>query len=266
MTKQIQAISVTDNLQLIHHRLVKLLDDKSPALPVDFNKTRFLQNTMTVLEEVKGIERMDANSVTRVLLQGAFLGLDFFNGECYAIPYGAKLRFQTDYKGEIKLAKKYAINPVKEIYAKVVREGDVFEEVIQNGYQTLNFKPIPFSNEKLIGAFAVVRYTDGTMIYETMSAEQIIAVRTEYSKQPNGKAWRVTPEEMYKKTVIRRLCKLIELEFETLEQNQAFKDSLSDKVYEDDIVIEQQDKTSLEEEFEATVNKCDDDIEVGEEK
>ena len=68
--------------------------------------------------------KCEAPTVVRTLLKGAFLGLDFFNGECYAIPYGNQCQFQTDYKGEIKLCKRYSSNPIQDIYAKVVREGD----------------------------------------------------------------------------------------------------------------------------------------------
>lgn len=87
-------------------------------------------------------------SVYLALAKGAYLGLDFFNGECYAIPYSGEVNFQTDYKGEIKLAKTYSRNPIKDIYAKNVREGDFFEEIIESGKQSVNFRPVPFSDKK----------------------------------------------------------------------------------------------------------------------
>lgn len=212
------------NLQLIHKDLNALLESKADALPKGFNQTRFLQNCMTVLQDTKGIEKMDPRSVARTMLKGAFLGLDFFNKECYAIPYGNTLQFQTDYKGEIKLAKKYSINPIKDIYAKLVREGDEFQEEIVGGKQTISFRPKPFNNGKIMGAFAVVYFKDGSMMYETMSVEEIEHTRQKFSKMPNGQAWTNSPGEMYKKTVLRRLCKMIELDFDHVEQKEAFED------------------------------------------
>lgn len=44
--------------------------------------------------------------------------------------------------------KQYSVRPIKDIYAKVVREGDEFEEIIEKGIPTINFRPKPFSNEK----------------------------------------------------------------------------------------------------------------------
>lgn len=212
-----------NQLAVIYKDLDASIDRQMAALPQGFNKPRFLQNCMTVLQE-NDFSKCESRSVVRTLMKGAFLGLDFFNRECYAIPYGGKVQFQTDYKGEIKLAKKYAINPIKDIYAKIVRQGDDFEEVIENGRQSINFRPLPFNESQIIGAFAVVMFKDGSMLYDTMSAAEIEETRKNFSKMPNGQAWKNSVGEMYKKTVLRRLCKLIEIDFETLEQKQAFED------------------------------------------
>jgi recombination protein RecT len=213
-------------LEVIHRQVNSMIDQKIEAMPKDFNKTRFIQNAMTVLMENKDkISKMNPNSVARTILKGAFLGLDFFQKECYAIPYGTELQFQTDYKGEKKIAKKYSIRPVQDIYAKIVREGDMFDEVIMDGRQSINFKPAPFNDKEIIGAFAVVLYKDGGMQYETMSKKDIDSVRTGYSKQSTGQAWTKSFGEMAKKTVLRRLCKHIEIDFENLEQAKIYEES-----------------------------------------
>ena len=48
----------------------------------------------------------------------------------------------------------------------------------------------------------------------------------------NSKAWKESYGEMCKKTVLRRLCKLIDLNFDTAEQCQAFEDGSSFDVKE----------------------------------
>lgn len=222
--------NASNQLVVIHDNLNKLLESKKNALPKSFNQTRFLQNCMTVLADTPGITECNPTSVARTMLKGAFLGLDFFNKECYAVVYKGQVEFQTDYKGEVKLAKKYSTKPVREIYAKLVREGDEFTEEIVGGNQTINFKPKPFNNGEILGAFAVVVYTDGTMQYDTMSKEEIEKIKENFSRKSNktgeySKAWVVTPGEMYKKTVLRRLCKNIDLDFDTIEQRQAFEDA-----------------------------------------
>ena len=209
----------------IHKGITDSLEKQIAALPTDLNKQRFIQNCMTVLQDGQSdFTKCQPASVVRTLLKGAFLGLDFFSGECYAIPYGDKCQFQTDYKGEIKLAKKYSSNPIKDIYAKIVREGDAFEEVIENGQQKINFRPKTFNDGEIIGAFAVCLYKDGSMIYDTMSKAEIEHTRQSFSKMANSKAWKDSYGEMCKKTVLRRLCKLIDLNFDNAEQIKAFED------------------------------------------
>lgn len=212
-------------LVAIHEGLNTSLEKQVAALPENFNKQRFVQNCMTVMQDGSAdFSKCDPKTVVRTLLKAAFLGLDFFNGECYAIPFGGNVQFLTDYKGEIKLAKRYSSNPIQDIYAKVVREGDEFTETIENGRQTVSFQPKAFNDGEIIGAFAVCLYKDGGMIYDTMSRAEIDHTRNVFSKAANSKAWKESYGEMAKKTVLRRLCKLIDLNFDTAEQMQAFED------------------------------------------
>jgi len=214
-----------NKLMVIHDNLQSLLQSKSDALPKGFNQTRFIQNCMAVLQDTKDIEKCEPKSVARTMLKGAFLGLDFFNKECYAIPYGSKMQFQTDYRGEKKLAKKYSVNPLKDIYAMNVREGDFYELKVVEGKQIINFEPLPFNDGKILGSFAVAAFEDGSMIIEAMSAKEIEETRKNYSKMANGQAWTKSAGEMYKKTVLRRLCKHIELDFDSIEQQKVFEES-----------------------------------------
>ena len=220
-------------LKQTHENLNKLITSKLDAMPKGFNQTRFMQNCMTVLQDTQGIENCSPISISRTLLKGAFLGLDFFQKECYAIPYGNSLQFQTDYKGETKMAKKYSIRPIKDIYAKVIKEGDLFEEEIVSGVQMINFKPLPLNDGEIMGAFAVVLYEDGGMEYEVMTKKEIEDVRNNFSKQKNGLMWTKTPGEAYKKTVLRRLTKKIEKDFASVEQAKTYEES-SDFEFEKD--------------------------------
>ena len=78
-----------DYLVEIHNGLTNSLDQQVAALPKDFNKQRFVQNCMTVLQDGQSdFSKCDSRTVIRTLMKASYLGLDFFNGECYAIPYG----------------------------------------------------------------------------------------------------------------------------------------------------------------------------------
>ena len=235
-------------LKQTNNMLATMLERESGALPKNFNPLRFKQNALAVLNDLD-ITKMKGQefNLARCLMKGAYLGLDFFNKECYVITYGGQPQFMTDYKGEEKLCKKYSINPIKDIYAKLVREGDFFEEVIDCGKQYINFKPVPFNTGNIIGTFAVVYYKDGSMAYETMSKAEIEYIRDNFSKSKNGSAWTKSFGEMAKKTVLRRLCKHIELDFDNIEQGKAWEES-SDMEFKNEPV--ESEKSEIEKELE----------------
>jgi len=184
------------------------------GLPESLNKERFIANSYEALKNIENIEKYKKESITQGLVKGAIMGLDFLNKECYLVPRGSELIFQTDYKGEKKIAQMYSIKKIKNIFANTVKKGDRFEYTERDGKKEYNYFPDPFSNGELIGAFAVVNYQDGTIDIEIMSAQEIEQVRRDYSSAPESKAWKKSPGEMYKKTVIRRLCKHIEIQFQ----------------------------------------------------
>ena len=202
----------------------KLISVES-ALPKEFNRERFVQNSLAVMNENPSLAKINPSQVIQGLCKAAFLGLDFMNHEAYLIPYGNTVSFQTSYRGEIKFVKRYSIRKIKDVYAKVVRTGDDFAEEIIDGHPKIDFKPLPFNDGDIIGAFAVVLFEDGGLMYETMSIKDINSVRNNYSKASQSKAWKNSFDEMCKKTVLRRLCKHIETDFESVEACSAWQES-----------------------------------------
>lgn len=238
-------------LKQTNSNLTTMLEREKGALPAGFNSLRFKQNVLTVLNDmdISNMKGQEFN-LAKCIMKGAYLGLDFFNKECYVITFGKTPQFMTDYKGEEKLCRKYSINPVKDIYAKLVKEGDEFEEGVDHGQQYINFKAKPFNNNKIIGAFAVVYYKDGSMIYESMSKEEIELVRDQFSKQSRGQAWTKSFGEMAKKTVLRRLCKHIQLDFDSIEQQRAWEDGADSEFIDDNTENIVSEKSDLEKELE----------------
>ena len=118
-------------------QLTTALAEVKDALPKEFNTARFVNNAVAVMNENTQLQEFaKTNGTAQIkagLVKGAFLGLDFMNKEAYLVPYGKTLNFMKSYTGAIKLCKKYSIRPLKDIYAKLVREGDDYSiEIINN--------------------------------------------------------------------------------------------------------------------------------------
>ena len=224
MAEKKNELTFSENL---NNSLVEVKD----ALPKDFNTSRFVQNAVALLNENDQLQKFAKEVPTGTaqikggMMKAAYLGLDFMNKEAYLVPYGSTLNFMKSYTGAVKLCKKYSIRPIKEIYAKLVRDGDEYETAIIENEPKITFKPKPFNNGKIQGAFAVVQFVDGGIQYEEMSLDELEKVRS-CSKQSKGPTWSKWTDQMYLKSVLHRLCKRIEIDFDNSEQIKYFNEDM----------------------------------------
>lgn len=225
-----QQNNIENFLITVENNLGTTLAAKAAALPDGFQAAKFQQNCVAMLKSIKkqDLMKIKPEDVIACLMKGALLDLDFQSGECYAIPYWNKeegkndLNFQTDYKGEDKIAKTYSIKPIFNTIKEVIREGDDYQKIVEDGNVKFIFKPIPLNNKPIIGAFAQVVFTDGSSIGEDMTKEELEQLKKDFSKAPNSPAWTKTPGEMYKKTILRRVLKNVAKSFKNSAQQIAY--------------------------------------------
>lgn len=188
------------------------LEQNTAALPANFNISKYVKNSIALLngnDALKEFNRKYGNEQIRLgLMTAAYSGLDASRNECYLIPYGSQINFVASWKGMMQYAKRYNKN-VSHFKVDIIREGDVFEYGSKNGNDFYDHKISGIGgNKPIIGAFANCTYNDGHNQLEVMGIDEIDRVKSQ-SKAKNGTAWAKFPEEMYKKVVVRRLCKRI---------------------------------------------------------
>lgn len=189
------------------------------ALPKDFNRQRFVQNAISVMNEKPELAKVNKSQLLLGLVKGAMLNLDYANKEFYLIPYGSSVQFQIDYRGLMTVARKYSSRKIKDIDAWIVREGDEFEYVKDGDNQYTKFKPVPFSNKDIVGCFCEIKYEDGGVHVETMSTEEANEIRNNYSKSANSNSspWKKSFSQMLLKSCIRRSLKRQTIDFASQE-------------------------------------------------
>lgn len=94
-TKQ---ITTSEYLNNIHEALMNQIAQKMGAMPDGFNKDRFVLNCITLIRDMlkdkkkrENLNGISEDSIALCMIKGAFLGLDFLSGECYAIPYNGEM-------------------------------------------------------------------------------------------------------------------------------------------------------------------------------
>lgn len=196
------------------------LDRISGALPADFNKQRFALNFVSLMNDRPDLKEFSKEKLGVALVRSAQDNLDALNNEVYIYKgYNGDLTYSISYKGLRKMAIEKSQKPIDNIISKLIKEGDSVDEEIVNGQAHLHYKSKFGNNGKIIGVFAICTFKDGSEIYEIMTKDEIDAVK---NKSRNSGAWRDFYGEMAKKSVIRRLCKQITLDFNDKQQADAF--------------------------------------------
>lgn len=153
-------------------------------------------------------------SVANALLNMCILGLSLEKAQCYFIPYGNELQFQPSYHGRITLAKR--MGGAGEPQAQVIYEGDEFEyeinpktgkKVVTKHVQKLQ----NIDNAKIVGAWCLIPYEGRPELepkVEVMTMAEIRQAWMQGATKGQSGAHRNFTQEMVKKTIISRACKL----------------------------------------------------------
>ena len=184
------------------------------ALPKHLTADRMLRLTMTcIATEPKLLECTKASLVGSVI-QLSQLGLEpGLLGEAYLLPYRnnkkncMEAQIIPGYKGLLKLARNSG--QISTITSKAVYQQDRFEYsfgLVDHLYHEPTEEAVVPGD--LRAAYAVVKLKDGGIQWEVMNRREIMEVKNG-SRSGNSGPWVTHEAEMWKKTVLRRICKLL---------------------------------------------------------
>jgi recombination protein RecT len=189
-----------------------LLDKMKPqialALPKHMNPDRLLRIALTSIAKTPKLLECSQQSLAAACLQAAQIGLepDGILGYAYLVPYKGTATLIPGYKGLLDLARRSG--RIISIEARVVHAKDQFRFAF--GLKpVLEHMPNPNADSgTLLAAYAVAHLRDGGAQWEVMWKREIDAIRARSRAADDG-PWVTDYEEMAKKTVLRRLCKML---------------------------------------------------------
>ena len=188
------------------------------SFPADYNPTNALMGAYLIMKETTDkngkciLESCSQASIANSLMDMATLGLNASKKQGYFIAYGGKCQFHKSYFGNITLARR---NGLKTINAEIIYDGDTFKYHIENGMKVIDVHEQDFmniDNDKILGAYAVAVMDDGRKVVEVMNINQLKKAwnqRMGGLKEDANSTHMKFKDQMAKKTVINRLCKLI---------------------------------------------------------
>jgi len=205
----------------------------SEALPESMSPKRMVRVVLSSFQVNPKLYDCSPESVLVSMMRAAAMGLepDGMLGQGYLVPYwNGKLKrldcqFIPGYRGLVKLARNSG--EVADVWARVVFEKDFFEYELGLD-ETLKHKPNDNVADpgEMLYAYAVARFKDGERKFEVMNRREILKIR---DANPNTTTkegvlygpWKDHPGEMWKKTAVRRLAKLLPLSVEASERVEA---------------------------------------------
>ena len=189
-------------------RRVAVMEQEGLALPKNYNYQNALKSAFFELDKVRGIENCTQASIANSLLNMITQGLSPAKTQCYFIAYGKELQMQRSYFGTVAALKR--LEDVEKISAEVIHEGDVFEIGSNDEMETIvkKFEP-KFENQDkpLIGAFAMIKKTDGTVSFTIMTKKEIDQSWRQ-SRNKTNMVQQNFSQEMAKRTVLNRAAKM----------------------------------------------------------
>lgn len=187
----------------------KLASQGQLVFPKGYSVGNQLKLMYTNLMQSGATQGVTSISVGEALTEAVIQGLEIDKKQCYFIKYGNKIQMFRSYYGDIAAAKRTGL--VKDIRARVIYEGDEYEDdTDENGESIITSHKTKLINRdnKIIGAYAWADMKDGTKKYCIMTMKEIQA-NWNKSKDPSRNVQKDFPQEMAKRSVIRRLVKMI---------------------------------------------------------
>lgn len=190
--------------------------------PDNYNYINAVKYAALVISQTKGLQDCTKASVVQALSDMALQGLDVQRKQGYFIKYGNELKFFRSYFGDVAAAMQTKL--IKDIKAVVIYDGDEFETGIENDEEVVLHHKTSFKNRDnaIIGAYAVAILPEGARRYCIMTKKEIDKNWAKSTNKDN-QVQKDFPQEMAKRTVIRRLVKLL---FNSANTSENFTDSL----------------------------------------
>ncbi len=216
-----RALKPAEALETVRGLLTKARPQLTAALPKHLGGVdRFTRIALTACQKQPQLLECAPMTFIGALLQSAQLGLEVSDGtgKAWLVPFfnnkkgRREVQLIIGYRGMIDLARRGM--PAYPIEARVVCEGDTFSYAYGTKAGVVHVPADP-SSGKPTHFYAVARFPNGTVQFDVMTKVAVDRIRARAKAQETG-PWNTDYEEMGKKTVVRRICKLLPCSVELL--------------------------------------------------
>lgn len=208
------ALVQKDKIQTVRELLGKNASQIKLALPKHINPERMQRCVITACLQTPKILECTQQSIMISVLRAAQMGLEPDGIMGYLVPYGNAVQFIPSYRGLVQLARQSG--EIATVTARAVYEGDEFsfslgtDEKIHHRPRLDGEAPHEDSDKppRLTHVYAIAKFRTGEVQFDVLDRYGVDKVRAR-SKAAGSGPWVTDYEEMAKKTIVRRLMKML---------------------------------------------------------
>lgn len=193
----------------------KNIRDNKITVPEGYNVSNEITMALMMIAQTNdkngrpALETCTRESIMTQLRLMAQNGVSMAQKQCYPIVRGTKLCIDTSYFGTISVIKR--LMPGYDVRANVIYKDDTYDYIWNEEtqcYQVTNIRSSIENRDKpIVGAYGTIfeKATGKVIFSEVMSWKEIL---TSWSHAKTDKVQKEFPQEMAKRTLIQRMCKL----------------------------------------------------------
>ncbi len=216
------SLSIATETNTLRQQLIKMGPEIGKALPSHIKPEKFQRVVMTVVQQTPDLLGADRQSLLASCMKCAADGLVpdgrdaalvIFNTKNKSGGWEKRVQYMPMLAGILKRARNSG--QIAGIVVNVVHRNDKFVQVPDSFDRPIQHEPPPLGEPRgdAIGAYALVKLRDGTLMHEVMGRDEIERVRA-VSRSKDSGPWVQWWDQMARKTVFRRLSKYLPMDAE----------------------------------------------------
>lgn len=217
------SVALATETNTLRQQLTKMGPEIAKALPSHIKPEKFQRVVMTVVQQTPELLAADRQSLLASCMKCAADGLVpdgrdaalvIFNTKNKAGGWEKRVQYMPMLGGLLKRARNSG--EIAGIVVNVVHANDEFVQTPDDFDRPIRHQPPKLGQPRgaPIGAYALVKLRDGTIMHEVMDRDEIERVRAVSRSKDRG-PWVDWWDQMARKTVFRRLSKYLPMDAET---------------------------------------------------
>jgi recombination protein RecT len=192
---------------VFRQRLEERMGEIKSALPSDITPAQFVRAALTSVSINPEILGCSWQSTWLALLRACRDGLLPDGIEGALVPYKSTANWVPMYQGLLRRFRRSG--QLRWVTAGVARQGEKFSHYIDEAGEHFHHTPGDDFTAPITKVYAIATTKDGAVFVTTMPLAEVNKIRSMSKATRDDSPWRQWPEEMMKKSALRRLLKLL---------------------------------------------------------